>query len=276
MKRFTSVVFACIMLLAISNRALATIDESKTQVLNAAQVSKLDLNGKWSGKRMQYSADRKSFIETFQYEFDLKQDGDIITGTSTIISANGDYADMKLEGVLIGNKLHFREYEVKNAIRPTGKIWCFKSGELSFAKEGENLKLTGATASYMETYNYPCSGGETELVKVDNNNNATTLAAFTPGTSVALPATQINIAAYPNPFLDNADITYSLTSESKVKVEVYDMGGKLVTGMFEGTQNAGSYKLNFNAKNFSSGSGIYIVKMTVNSDVYSSQMVQMR
>ena len=105
MKRFTAVVFACIMLLAFSNNAVA--QDAKAQVLTAAQVAKLDLNGKWSGKRMQYSADKKSFVETFQYEFNLKQDGDIITGTTTIISANGDYADMKLEGVLIGNKLHF-------------------------------------------------------------------------------------------------------------------------------------------------------------------------
>ena len=68
--------------------------DSYTQILNAQQVSKLDLNGKWVGKRKQYSADKKSFIETFQYEFELKQEGDIITGTSTIINSNGDYADM--------------------------------------------------------------------------------------------------------------------------------------------------------------------------------------
>jgi hypothetical protein len=272
MKRINAVVVACIMLLAFSNGAFA--QESKGQVLTASQVAKLDLNGKWSGKRMQYSADQKSFVETFQYEFDLKQEGDIITGTSTIISTNGDYADMKLEGVLIGNKLHFREYEVNNAIRPTGKIWCFKSGELSFTKDGDNLKMGGVTASYMEIYNYPCSGGVTDLSKVDNSNNATTLAAITPGATVA-EANKINIEAFPNPFVDNANITYALTGDSKVKVEVYDMSGKLITNLYDGNQNAGSYKLDFNAKTIS-GSGIYIIKMTVNSDVYSSQMVQMR
>lgn len=274
MKRFNAIVFVCIMLLALSMGAYA--QDSKVQVLNAAQVAKLDLNGKWSGKRMQYSADKKSFVETFQYEFDLKQEGDIITGTSTIISANGDYADMKLEGVLIGNKLHFREYEVNNAIRPAGKIWCYKSGELSFAKDGDNLKLTGATASYMEVYNYPCSGGVTDLAKVDNSNNATTLAAITPGANATVAEeNKINVEAFPNPFVDNASITYSLTGDSKVKVEVYDMQGKLISNLFDGNQNAGSYKLDFNAKGIS-GSGIYIVKLSVNNDVYSSQLVQMR
>jgi hypothetical protein len=272
MKRFNAVVLACIMLLAFSNGAVA--QDSKVQVLTAGQVAKLDLNGKWTGKRNQYAEDKKSFIETFEYEFDLKQEGNIVTGTSTIISANGDYADMKLEGVLVGNKLHFREYEVKNAIRPTGKIWCFKSGELSFAKDGDNLKLTGATSSYMEVYNYPCSGGETDLVKVDNSTNTVMLAAVTPAATVA-ERNVINIETYPNPFVDNADIVYSLNDVSKVKVEVYDLTGKLIMNLFDGNQNAGSYKLNFDAKSIA-GSGIYIVKMTVNSDVYSSQMVQIR
>src|SRR5258708_2303817 len=108
--------------------------QESSQILNAQQVSKLDLSGKWIGKRKQYSADKKSFIEIFQYEFDLKQEGNIISGTSTIINRSGEYADMKLEGVIIGNKFHFAEKEVKNAARPDGKVWCFKSGELFISK----------------------------------------------------------------------------------------------------------------------------------------------
>ena len=273
MKRFITTAFALFMLVAFANTAAAI--DIKGQVLTASQVSKLDLNGKWSGTRKQYSADHKSFVETFQYEFDLKQDGDIITGTSTIISANGDYADMKLEGVLVGNKLHFREYEVKNAIRPNGKIWCFKSGELSFAKDGDNLKLVGATSSYMEIYNYPCSGGETELSKVDNSANVATFSDLNPTVETA-NTNKINIGAYPNPFVDNASINYTLADDAKVNIEVYDLQGKLITFLFAGNQKSGNYNLNFNAKNFASGSGIYIVKMTVNNDVYSAQMVQMR
>ena len=274
MKRFTITIFACLLLIGFTH---ATSDaDQKVQILNASQVARLDLNGKWSGKRMQYTADKKSFAEIFQYEFDLKQEGDIITGTSTIISSNGDFADMKLEGVLIGNKLHFREYQVKNAIRPEGKIWCFKSGELSFAKDGDNIKLVGATASYMEIYNYPCTGGETNLTKVDNSTNISVLSDLGATGVSNLVDNKINISAYPNPFVDNANISYSLSSDSKVNLQVYDMEGKLVTSLFEGNQQSGSYNLNFNGKNFTSNSGIYIVKLTVNGDVYSSQMVQMR
>ena len=110
MKRLSVTLFA--FLLIASQAVKATSPESRLQILNSTQVAKLDVSGKWSGKRNQYSWDKKSFIESFQYEFDLKQDGNIVTGTSTIISSNGEYADMKLEGVLVGNKLHFAEKEV--------------------------------------------------------------------------------------------------------------------------------------------------------------------
>ena len=274
MTRFTTTVFAFALLIASNFSARA--EDPKVQMLTSNQVAKLDLNGKWSGKRMQYTADKKAYAEIFQYEFDLKQDGDIITGTSTIISANGDFADMKLEGVLIGNKLQFREYAVQNAIRPQGKIWCFKSGELSFARNGDNISLVGATSSYMEIYNYPCSGGVTNLSKVDNSSNIAVLSSLAASTVETATESKINIEAYPNPFVDNANIGYSLEKDAKVKVEVYDLEGKMITSLFEGSQNAGSYNLNFNAAKFSTMSGIYIVKLSVDADVYSTQMVQMR
>ena len=274
MKCFNTTTLVCFMLVAFSFSAIA--QDSKPLILSATQVAKLDLNGKWSGKRMQYTADKKAFAETFQYEFDLKQEGNIVTGTSTIIDENGNFADMNLEGVLVGNKLQFREFAVKNAIRPQGKIWCFKSGELNFAKDGDKINLVGATSSYMEIYNYPCSGGVTNLTKVDNSSNIAALSAASTAGVETLAENKINIVTYPNPFIDNANITYNLTNDAKVVVEIYDLQGKLVTPLFEGNQNAGNYNLNFDGKNFATGSGIYIVKMTVNSDVYSSQMVQMR
>ena len=253
---------------------MLSAQESSPLTLNSQQVSKLDLSGKWIGKRKQYSADKKSFIEIFQYEFDLKQEGDIITGTSTILNSNGEYADMKLEGLIVGNKLHFAEKEVKAAARPDGKVWCFKSGELNIVKSGDRLKLTGATPSYMEVYNYPCSGGETDLVKADNSNNLSVLIS-TPGEATGTPD-KININVFPNPFTDNATIGYNLTADSKVKVEVFDISGKLVAKLFEGNEKAGNYSLSYSVKNSENMSGIFIVKMTVNGEIFSRQLVQMR
>jgi len=270
MKSITITLLAAFMIIAGAAKAV----QAPLPILNAEQVAKLDLNGKWSGKRNQYSWDKKSFIESFEYEFELKQDGDKITGTSTIVNANGEYAEMKLEGFIIGNKLHFREYEVKDAKRPEGKVWCYKSGELNFAKDGDNIRLIGATDSYMEVYNYPCSGGYTDLVKVDNTNNLNQVVVIDNSNTADVKDPAIDISVYPNPFIDNATISYNLVDDSKVKVEVYDISGKQVSALFEGSQKAGSYTLNFDGKGAASQSGIFVVKMTVNGALFSKQLVQ--
>jgi hypothetical protein len=269
-----SITLSLLALLLVFAPAAYAQDNTTTNVLDAKQVSKLDLTGKWVGKRHQYSWDKSHYIETFDYEFDLKQEGDIVTGTTTIINANGEYADMKLEGVVIGNKFHFREYEIAGAIRPEGKVWCFKSGELYIVKDGDNIKFVGATPSYMEVYNYPCSGGFTDIVKVDNSTNVTALN--TSFTTTSLNITEaISISVFPNPFIENATVYYNTTEDAKVKVEVFDISGKLVTNLFEGNQKAGSYSVSFNGKNSGYQSGVFIVKLTINGEVFSRQLVQM-
>ncbi|MFN8285852.1 MAG: T9SS type A sorting domain-containing protein [Chitinophagales bacterium] len=270
MKRITYSLLAFLMIAATAVKA----QTSKTPSLDRMTVAKLDVSGKWVGKRMQFSWDHKSFIEVFEYEFDLKQEGNIVTGTSTIISSNGEYGDMRVEGVIVGDKLIFAEKEVKSAIRPEGKVWCLKSGELRFVKDGDELRIGGETASYMEVYNYPCSGGVTDLKKVDNSSNLKVLQTAENTTSTVEDNMQINI--YPNPFIENATVSYNLTADSKVKVEVFDMTGRNIANLYEGNQRTGNYTLNFDAKASGFMSGMFIVKMTVNGDVFSRQIVQMR
>lgn len=270
MKRITLTLLAFFMIALPAVKA----QSSKTPSLDRQTVAKLDVSGKWVGKRMQFSWDHKTFIETFEYEFDLKQDGNVVTGTSTIVTSNGEYADMRLEGLIVGNQLIFAEKEVKSAIRPEGKVWCFKSGSLSFTKDGDNLKLSGETGSFMETYYYPCSGGVTDLTKVDNSNNLKVLQSAENTVSAVEDNMQINV--FPNPFIDNATISYNLTDDSKVAVEIYDLNGRNVASLFNGNQKAGNYTLNYDAKSSGFMSGIFIVKMTVNGEIFSRQMVQMR
>ncbi|MBL0310825.1 MAG: T9SS type A sorting domain-containing protein [Bacteroidetes bacterium] len=254
---------------------LITAQDSKPEVLNTAQVSQIDVSGKWVGKRSQLSWDRKSIIEEFVYEFDLKQEGDRVTGTTTIINTAGDYADMKIEGMIVGNKFHFAEKEVKSAIRPNGMVWCFKSGELNFAKVGSQIKLVGATPSFMENSNFPCSGGITELTKSDNSNIDLSKLANTTTGSVGTSA-KIDITTFPNPFVEQANIRYNLIEDSQVKLEVFDISGKLVSRILDENQKTGVHSSVFTAKNYGFLSGIFIVKMTVNGEVFSRQLVQMR
>jgi len=67
---------------------------------------------------------------------------------------------------------------------------------------------------------------------------------------------------YPNPFNPKTVIKYKIVkNNSAVQLEVYDLTGKYVNSLVNHTQNAGTYEVDFNGNNNSSG--IYFYKLTV-------------
>ncbi len=68
---------------------------------------------------------------------------------------------------------------------------------------------------------------------------------------------------YPNPFNPETRIRYSIPVESRVKIAIYNTVGQLVDLLENNVQNAGTYELDFNASNLSSG--VYIYRMDAES-----------
>lgn len=268
MKRFTLTIVAFLaMTAAVSAQSLSE--------LTASEIKSVDLSGKYVGKRHQFNQDHKTIMQSFEYEFNLVQNGDIISGTSTIIKANGEYADIKLRGMVVGNKLYFEEYEIINQDKNKDMVWCFKSGALNIRKDGDALKLMGNTDSYMADYYIPCTGGTTDLVKVDNSNNFKKDENAVPAGS-ALDAS-IKMDVFPNPFVDGTKISYTISDNANVTLEVYDIQGRKVAVLENNAaRNAGAYSVDFSAKSNGLSAGVLIAKLSVNGKVFSSEMVQMK
>ena len=64
---------------------------------------------------------------------------------------------------------------------------------------------------------------------------------------------------YPNPFNPVTVISYSIPSSSKVLLKIYDAIGKVVTTLVNQNQDAGNYKIDFDASELSSG--VYYYKI---------------
>jgi len=64
---------------------------------------------------------------------------------------------------------------------------------------------------------------------------------------------------YPNPFNPATSIQYALATDEFVSLKVYDMIGNEVATLVSEQQSAGSYDVNFNASNLSSGLYIYSI-----------------
>ncbi|MFN2422522.1 MAG: T9SS type A sorting domain-containing protein [Cryomorphaceae bacterium] len=79
---------------------------------------------------------------------------------------------------------------------------------------------------------------------------------------------QINLEVYPNPSNGNGPINVEFVSDKEqlLTVEVIDMSGRTVQGLFNQVANAGQlYRLDFNGSSLPNG--VYITKLTSNSEM---------
>jgi hypothetical protein len=90
----------------------------------------------------------------------------------------------------------------------------------------------------------------------------------------ALPATFELGQNYPNPFNPSTEIRFSLPSASTVKLEVFDITGRLVTTVANGRFEAGSHSVIWNAGN--TASGVYLYRMQAGSFVDSKKMMLLK
>lgn len=66
---------------------------------------------------------------------------------------------------------------------------------------------------------------------------------------------------YPNPFNPSTTIKFSLPASGKVMLKVFDITGREITTLVNGTLNSGTYSARFDAFNFASGTYFYSLQV---------------
>ncbi|HEY4651164.1 MAG TPA: S-layer homology domain-containing protein, partial [Pontibacter sp.] len=77
--------------------------------------------------------------------------------------------------------------------------------------------------------------------------------------------------SYPNPSTGISTISYSVTAEGPVSVEVFDVMGRKVQTLLQGSQKAGRHALKFDGSNLPGGT--YLYRVTANGKTTSNRMV---
>jgi hypothetical protein len=75
---------------------------------------------------------------------------------------------------------------------------------------------------------------------------------------------------YPNPFNPTTNISFTLPSESRVRLEVFSLIGQLLATLIDDWRPAGRYAVTFNGSHLPSG--IYFYKLTAGTFVQTKQM----
>jgi hypothetical protein len=79
---------------------------------------------------------------------------------------------------------------------------------------------------------------------------------------------------YPNPFNPVTTISYSLPSDAKVKLRIFNSLGEEVKVLVDGEKSAGVHKINFTAPNLPSG--IYFYRLESGNSVETKKMMLMK
>jgi hypothetical protein len=88
-----------------------------------------------------------------------------------------------------------------------------------------------------------------------------------------LASYSFNLNIYPNPLKDATTISYILSENSTVKIQVCDIIGRSLATPVNHILEAGKYSVNLTPDNMNSGAGMYVIKMTVGNKVITRQVI---
>ena len=79
---------------------------------------------------------------------------------------------------------------------------------------------------------------------------------------------------YPNPFNPQLIVEYKIHNANSVKIDIYDLNGRLVENLFNSYQFPGDYSISWNPKNLNSG--IYLLQIISNAKSHNKKIVYLK
>lgn len=77
----------------------------------------------------------------------------------------------------------------------------------------------------------------------------------------------------PSPFRDQTTLSYTIAKDAKIQLDVFDLNGRKVAELVNTTQEKGKYNELFAGNN---PAGSYLVRLFVDGELYTKQVVLMR
>jgi Secretion system C-terminal sorting domain len=85
---------------------------------------------------------------------------------------------------------------------------------------------------------------------------------------------KLQLGNYPNPFSDRTTVRFTLPEAGSATVEIFDMNGRRVRSLYDGSLNAGTHELVFDAGQLSSGA--YLCRLLTSTGSISRTMMLVR
>ncbi|MGZ5282259.1 MAG: PKD domain-containing protein [Bacteroidia bacterium] len=147
-------------------------------------------------------------------------------------------------------------------------LWYFGNGDSSTA--------TTPTYTYANygTYNVRLLVRTTDGC-VAESNDSLVVSNTSIGIAERMQAKDF-VKIYPNPFHNSTRVAFTLAERSQVQVTVWDVQGRRIAILEDGNRNAGKHEYVFEADKYNAGAGVYILKVLVNDNYYTTQIVNVK
>ncbi len=135
--------------------------------------------------------------------------------------------------------------------------------------EGKGTTQTPQRYEY-EDKNLQAGSYTYKLEQVDTDGSAHTVGVLTRNIGV-VPLTCILEQNYPNPFNSNTVIAYRLPEQTNVTLTIYDILGNRIATLVKQKQNAGQYRITFNARGLASG--VYFYQLETEKSILTKKLI---
>jgi hypothetical protein len=85
------------------------------------------------------------------------------------------------------------------------------------------------------------------------------------------PASSVTVSNYPNPFNPSTIVRYSVPRTGHVTLSIFDVAGRQIALLVDGTKNQGMHEVMVDASGYASG--MYICRLTTGEHVQSAKML---
>lgn len=89
-----------------------------------------------------------------------------------------------------------------------------------------------------------------------------------------LIAENLEAKIYPNPFMDNFKIDYTLTKDSDLEIEIYDNSGRKVRSVHKPNQKAGYYSETIQSGDLGNQLGMFHIRIIAGDDIVSRTVIR--
>ena len=172
------------------------------------------------------------------------------------IVLDGDFNTLA-DGVCTNGYIGWQQINLPTENQPTDGDYYIGVQAIS---ENDNVYVGYDPDSQSESYWY--NNGSFELLTGTAFIRALTTGVVSITNEEIIPKQFSLNQNYPNPFNPSTTITYSLASETDVRLTIYSLTGQVVAMPINSKQSVGNYTVNVNMSNYGLSSGIYFYRLT--------------